>query len=359
MYVEKLALKDFRNYESLDTEFSPGINVLWGDNAQGKTNILESIYMCATSKSHRGSRDHEMIRFGQKEAHIRSVIVREEVRHRIDIHLRRGSAKGIAVDSMPIRRSGQLFGTVHIVCFSPEDLSMIKNGPSQRRRFMDLEMCQLNNIYLHDLSRYNKAVNQRNSLLKQIPFDRRLEDTLDVWDMQLMSYGSKVIEQRGKFLKRLDALAGPIHEKLTGGREKLRIIYQPSCDVQEFEQRLMASRETDLKMKTTGVGPHRDDFSFIIDGIDVRKFGSQGQQRTAALSLKLAEIELVKKKINDNPVLLLDDVLSELDAYRQKDLLASIRGIQSIITCTGIEDFPRSSTDIDRMYKIVAGHIEK
>ena len=358
MYVESLALKDFRNYASLDLKLDPGTNILWGDNAQGKTNILEALYLCATSKSHRGSRDHEMIRFGCSECHIRSILHKENVRHRIDLHLRRGKAKGIALEGSPIRRSGQLFGMLNIVCFSPEDLSMVKNGPALRRHFIDMELCQLKGVYLHDLSSYNKAVNQTNSLLKQIANDRTLADTLDVWDQQLVRYGKGLIGERKKFIEFLGQLAAPIHARISGGREELKLMYAPSVSEEEFEQKLFLLRDSDLRTKSTSAGPHRDDMIFQINGTDVRKFGSQGQQRTAALSLKLAEIELMKRQTGDKPVLLLDDVLSELDSRRQKDLLDSISDVQTIITCTGIDEFLERNVDIGSMHRVVNGTVD-
>jgi len=358
MYVESLALKDFRNYEVLDISLSPQTNIFMGDNAQGKTNILESLYMCATSKSFRGSRDLEMIRFGCEEAHLRGILYREQTEHRIDIHLRSRKTKGIAVDGRPIKSSGELFGMLHMVCFSPEDLSMIKNGPSERRHFIDMELCQLSRIYLHNLSSYNRIVNQRNILLKQIFFDRSLEDTLDVWDMQLASYGGKIIEERKQFTDLLNRLVSPVHSKLTGGKEKLSLIYVPCCQPDELEKMISGQREADLKRKTTGAGPHHDDLVFQIDGMDIRKFGSQGQQRTAVLSLKLAEIELVKQRINDTPVLLLDDVLSELDSLRQRYLLESIKNIQTVITCTGTDEFSRENVSAAKVYRVVNGKTE-
>ena len=178
MYVESLALENYRNYAHLSVNLSPGINIFFGDNAQGKTNVLEALYMCATTKSHRGSRDREIIRFGEEEAHIRMLLSKEHVRHRIDVHLKKNKSKGIAIDGIPIRKSGELFGLVHMICFSPEDLAMIKNGPGERRRFLDLELCQLDKVYLHNISNYNKIVNQRNNLLKQIGFDSALKDKI-------------------------------------------------------------------------------------------------------------------------------------------------------------------------------------
>lgn len=358
MFVESLALENYRNYQHLSIHLSPGINILYGDNAQGKTNILEALYMCATTKSHRGSKDREMLRFGTDDAHMRLILSRDNVGHKIDMHLKKNKAKGIAIDGIPIRKSGELFGLIHMICFSPEDLSMIKNGPGERRRFLDMELCQLNRVYLHDIANYNKIVNQRNNLLKQIGFDFSLKDTLDIWDMQMVNYGRRVIEARTDFIQKLNEWVGPIHSRLTGNKEQLVIVYQPNVAGDEFERNLAERRENDIRMKISGTGPHRDDFLFMVQEIDIRKFGSQGQQRTAALSLKLAEIELVKQVINDQPVLLLDDVLSELDSSRQNYLLECIKDIQTVITCTGLDDFVNHRFNIDRIFKVTDGTVD-
>jgi len=343
----------------MELPLSPGINILYGDNAQGKTNILEALYLCATTKSHRGSKDREMIRFGTDEAHIRMIYSKKQVDHKIDMHLRAGRAKAAAIDQVPIRRAGEIMGQVHMICFSPEDLAMIKNGPAMRRRFLDMELCQLSNVYLHDLSDYNKTVNQRNNLLRQISFNPSLADTLDIWDAQLIHYGQRVIRARAEFIEKLSRWVTPLHGRLSGGNEKMALLYRPDTAAEEFEQNLAAARDNDLRLKTTSRGPHRDDFIFQINGIDVRRFGSQGQQRTAALSLKLSEIELVRETIDDDPVLLLDDVFSELDASRQKYLIDCIRDVQTVVTCTGMDEFIDNRLRIDCIYNVAAGSITK
>lgn len=358
MIIKSLELLNYRNYETLQINFNEGINILYGDNAQGKTNVLESIYVCATTKSHRGSRDKEMIRFNQEDSHIRLYTERSGIEHKIDVHLKRNKTKGAAVDGLPIKKSSELMGMVNVVFFSPEDLAIIKNGPAERRRFIDMELCQLNKVYLHDISNYNRVVNQRNNLLRQVYYQESSKETLDVWDEQLVYYGSRVIEERKSFIEQLKDLILPIHKKLSGGKEILDICYEPSVTVRDFKTQLLMRRDNDLKLKTTTIGPHRDDMGFYIGGINVRKYGSQGQQRTAALSLKLAEIDLVKLFIKDTPVLLLDDVLSELDSFRQNYLLESIRQVQTIITCTGLDEFINNRFNIDKIFKVKNGSIE-
>ena len=339
--------------------FDEKINIIYGDNAQGKTNILESMYVCATSKSHRGSKDREIIRFDNDESHIKVNVKKNDMNYRIDMHLKKNKPKGIAVNGIPIKRAVELFGILNIVFFSPEDLNIIKNGPSERRRFIDMELSQLDKIYLDCLINYNKVVNQRNSLLKEYAFSGREDiiSSLDIWDMQLVKYGNDVIKSREKFVKEINDLVKSIHTKLSGDREQLEIIYEPCVKEQDFESELVRVRDRDLKFKCTNIGPHKDDMCFLINGMDVRKYGSQGQQRTAALSLKLAEIELVKQKIHDTPVLFLDDVLSELDSRRQNFLLDSIGNIQTMITCTGLDEFINNRFSINKIFKVVNGTV--
>jgi len=357
MIVRSVELSNFRNYETLHINLDKGTNILYGNNAQGKTNILESIYVCGTTKSHKGSKDKEMIRFTCEESHIRTVVEKNDQEYQIDIHLRKNRSKGIAINQIPIKKASELFGILNIVFFSPEDLNIIKSGPSERRRFLDSELCQLDKIYLYNLTKYNKILNQRNKLLKELIFKPDLEDTLSVWDLQLIEYGKKIIEERANFVKRINEIVFDIHRKISGNKEELKLLYEPNVEKEEFEKRLIAARSKDLKQKQTTVGPHRDDLLFSIFDVDIRKFGSQGQQRTSALSLKLSEIELVKQTAKDTPVLLLDDVLSELDHNRQNFLLNSIHNIQTIVTCTGLDEFIKNRFQIDKIYQVIEGTV--
>ena len=357
MIIKSLELADFRNYDSLHIDFSRGTNILYGDNAQGKTNILEAIYLSATTKSHKGSKDKDIVNFEKEESHIRTYLEKDDIDIRIDMHLRKNKSKGIAIDGQKIKKAAELLGLLNVVFFSPEDLSIIKNGPSERRRFVDMELCQLDQFYLYNLNHYNKIVNQRNKLLKDMYFNPSLRDTLNIWDSQLISFGSKIIERRQLFINQLNEIIFDIHKKLSGGKEDLVIQYEPDVVIEEYEKSLTINQDRDIKLKQTTTGPHRDDFSFIVGDVDIRKFGSQGQQRTAALSLKLSEIELVKKMTKDNPVLLLDDVLSELDSNRQNYLLSTIGDIQTIITCTGLDEFVNNRFEINKVFHIENGQI--
>lgn len=357
MIIESIELKSYRNYDELHMDFSQGTNILYGDNAQGKTNVLEAVYVCATTKSHRGSKDREIIQFNRDESHIKLTIRKNDVPYRIDMHLKKNKPKGVAINGLPIRKASELFGIVNVVFFSPEDLNLIKNGPAERRRFIDLELCQLNRLYVHSLVQYNRIVSQRNMLLKEISFKPEYEETLDVWDMQLCQYGKEVIKRREEFIGQLNELILDIHGNLSGKKEILKLGYEPNVKPEDFEETLRKNRFRDLKQKTTLVGPHRDDMGFYINNIDIRKYGSQGQQRTAALSLKLAEIDLVERIVHDYPILLLDDVLSELDSNRQNHLLAGINHIQTLITCTGLEDFVSNRFKIDKIFKVIEGTV--
>ena len=359
MVIKSLKLKNYRNYDFLDLSFDPKTNILYGDNAQGKTNILEALYMSGTTKSHRGTKDRDIIKFENEEAHLETIVEKHGAEFCIDIHLKKNSPKGIAINKIPIRKASELFGIVYFVLFSPEDLNIIKNGPSGRRRFIDLELSQLDKVYLNDLANYNRALNQRNSLLKEACYNPSLLETLDIWDMQLAQYGNRVIEGRKKFVEDLNNIISDIHFKLTGNKEKISVSYETFNDETSFEELLKRNRSRDIKLKSTSVGPHRDDLSFIVNGIDIRKFGSQGQQRTAALSLKLSEIEMVKRIINDTPILLLDDVLSELDKNRQNYLLDSIHDIQTVITCTGLDEFVNYRFAINKVFHVDSGYVTK
>lgn len=357
MIIKSLELSGFRNYDFLSLEFDRGTNILFGDNAQGKTNILEAIYLSATTKSHKGHKDRDIVKFGAEEAHIRTCIEKSGEDIRIDMHLRKTKSKGIAIDGTRIKKAAELLGLMNVVFFSPEDLSIIKNGPAERRHFVDMELCQLDSFYLYNLNNYNKIVNQRNKLLKDLFMNPSLKDTLSIWDAQMASFGSKVIERRILFTQQLNEIIKGIHSQLTGGKEDLEIIYEPDVSMERFEETLFLTQDKDIRLKMTSTGPHRDDFSFLVNGIDIRKFGSQGQQRTAALSLKLAEIELVKKMTKDTPILLLDDVLSELDSSRQNLLLSSIGDIQTIITCTGLDEFVNNRFEINKVLKVENGTV--
>jgi DNA replication and repair protein RecF len=357
MIIKSLELYNFRNYETLKVEFSPNVTIFYGDNAQGKTNILEAIYVACTTKSQKGSRDRELIRFNEPTAFLRVFIDDDGLSRKIDMQLKEKAGKGIAIDGIPIKKASELQGMINIISFSTTDLGIIKDGPSERRRFCDMELCQLDKIYSHNLVNYEKTVEQRNNLLKQISFNAELKDTLDIWDDQICSFGNYIIEKRRNFIVEINKLAVKIHDILTEGKEKLEIEYSPNVSEENFKNELLQNRDKDIILKSSSTGPHRDDIIFLINGNDAKKYGSQGQQRTASLSLKLAELELVKQRTGKNPVLLLDDVLSELDRNRQTKLLQNISGVQTVITCTGLDELVKNRVRHDKVYKVKAGTV--
>ncbi len=357
MFIESLELKNFRNYEALKVGFDKGINIFCGDNAQGKTNILEAVYLSCTSKSQKLSKDREMIKLGCDEAHIKSSVVKNDFKYRIDMHLKRLSSKGIAVNGVPIRRASELFGIANVVSFSPGDLNIIKNGPSERRRFLDLELCQLSSMYVHDLVSYNKVINQKNKLLKNY-YENQGTDFLDIYNEQLIKYGSNIISSRRKFIEKINSKMSEIHSDIAGKKEILELRYAPNTTEENFAKDLERLEDNEIKNNVSLVGPHKDDIKFILNGIDLRYFGSQGQQRTAVLSLKLSEISIVEEIAGNMPLLLLDDVLSELDRIRQTKLLNSINNIQTLITCTGLDDFVENRFHIDKIFTVKNGSVK-
>lgn len=357
MYITEVSLQNFRNLAQLKIEPSEGINVIYGSNAQGKTNFLESLYFCAMGRSLRGKSDQQLIRFEEEESHIRMLVQRKQRYDRIDVHLKKDEKKGIAVNGLPVRKLGDLFGTLYAVIFSPEDLSLVKDGPGERRRFLDMELCQLSKVYYYDLQQYYRILKQRNNLLKEIQKKPQLQETLFVWDDQLAEYGERIIAARKRFLIRLDEIAAEKLSQLTGGRDHLQTIYKPNCEEGMLAEKLRKNIDRDIYFGSTQSGPHKDDILFSIDGREVKVYGSQGQQRTTALAARLAEIDLIREETGEEPVLLLDDVFSELDENRQKFLLQSIEGLQAFVTCTGIEDSVRKYISKDNLFYVDNGVI--
>ena len=341
MFVTQVKLNNFRNYADKVFEFSKGLNVIVGPNATGKTNLLESVYMCGLGTSPRVTRDKDVIKWGEKGAFIHLELQTRFRKHTVDMFIDCKEKKRVAIDGIPITRLAQLIGTLGIVFFSPDELKLVKDAPVERRRFMDVSLSQQSSKYLFALSRYNAVLLRRNKLLKTLSPGEDLKNSLQVWDIQLAEEGARVIKARYAFARELKKFAAQKHVVLSGGRETLSLEYE--SDVADGDEKLIAealsqklfmSYDKDCSLQYTTVGPHKDDIKISLDGIDVRKFGSQGQQRTAALSLKLAEISLFKDNMGEEPVLLLDDVLSELDEDRRKTLLKETSAFQTIITCT-------------------------
>lgn len=370
MILESLQLKNFRNYEDIDITFSKGINILIGDNAQGKTNLLESIYVLALARSHRTSKDNEMIQFGKEASRISGSVKTERSRFPLEIILSKQGKKA-KVNHLLQRSLSDYIGHLKVVLFAPEDLSLVKGAPSERRGFIDRELGQINAVYLYHITQYNRILKQRNQYLKDIRRhpSKRDEVYLEVLTEQLAIEASEVIKERVWFIENLEKWAQVIHEEITQEQETLHISYQTSVkeetytDTEALFVSLMdhyrKNKERDEEQGNTFTGPHRDDISFYINEKDVQIYGSQGQQRTAALSTKLAEIDLIKETTGFYPVLLLDDVLSELDDHRQTHLLKATESkVQTFLTTTSIEGIETQVIDDLTLYKIKDGNIE-
>lgn len=357
MYIEKIILKNYRNIKELTLDPHKKTSVLFGDNAQGKTNILESVYYCATGRSHRTNNDKELVSFGEEFGHIRLFIRDDYGRSdRIDINIRSNGKKGIGINGLSVKKIGELLGVLNVVIFCPENLQLVKSGPGERRRFMDMELCQIDKLYYYNLKQYYKVLKQRNNLLKSI---KAPNDTLDIFDMQLSEYGSQIIKQRADFIDKISETAANIHSVITDNAEKLRLEYKPNVQPGSFYKKLEQNREKDILYGNTSVGVHKDDIVFYINDINARDFGSQGQQRTACLSVKMAEIELIKQEKNQYPVLLLDDVLSELDKKRQTYIINNISDVQTIVTSTGIDENIKNICKDGRIFYVKNGTVSE
>ncbi len=339
MYITELELKNYRNYDNLQIEFNKKVNLILGNNAEGKTNLLESIYLSSIGRSFRTNKDAELIKFDKEEAFIKAKAEKNYGDTTVEIFIRKNAKKYIKKDGINIKKLSELLENILIVIFSPEDLKIVKEEPEKRRNFIDRELCQISPYYYDSLDNYKKILNQRNAYLKEDQVDLIL---LDLWDVQLAKYGAKVIKERDKFIKKISEYSGKIHNSITNGKENLVVIYEPNislCNNQEeyFYEELKKNINHDLKQRNTGKGPHRDDIAFFVNNINMRSYGSQGQQRTSALSLKLAELNLIYEETGEEAILLLDDVMSELDIERQEFLIRTLKNNQVFITTTDVE----------------------
>ena len=363
MEIKSVELKNFRNYSQQKVNFSSGLNVLEGKNAQGKTNLVEAIFLCAIGKSPRVNRDKDLILWNENLSKVTINYEKNSGNKKIELYLFSNQNKAIKINGVPIKKMGELMGEFNAIYFSPDELKLVKESPDERRRFMDIDLSQFNKNYFYALNKYNKILMQRNKLLKSSNTSS-IQETLSIWNEQLSEQGSYIICERLKLIEKLKVFAKDAHAYLTDDAENMEISYvgRVGENKEQIKQLLKAdyenSFEKDLNLGYTTVGPHRDDLLFQIGDADIRKYGSQGQQRTSALSLKMSEIQMVKNLIHDTPVLLLDDVLSELDSNRQNYLLASIHDIQTIITCTGLDEFVKNRFRIDRVFEVRDGQVK-
>ncbi|GBG93659.1 DNA replication and repair protein RecF [Ligilactobacillus salitolerans] len=367
MFLKSLDLKNYRNYSSCSLEFSPGINVLLGRNAQGKTNLLEAIYVLATARSHRTANDRELIYFGEDQADIKGSVSRHTGTLPLELQLGKHGKKA-RVNHLEQAKLSQYIGQLNVILFAPEDLALVKGNPTGRRRFIDMEFGQIAPRYLHNLTQYRDVLKQRNRYLKLLSTHQTTDKVfLDVLSEQLAAFGGSIIAQRLEFLQELEKYAQELHLAITQGAEKLTLTYDSKLkDVlghseQELQQlmyqQLKGQLQKEIFQGTTLFGPHRDDIKFLINGKNVQTFGSQGQQRTTALSVKLAEIDVMKEQTGEYPLLLLDDVLSELDGQRQTHLLKTIQNkVQTFLTAPAMNDVAKNLIKAPRIFTIENGH---
>ena len=358
MRIESITLKNYRNYTEAHIVPCDSVTVFTGDNAQGKTNILEAVYLCCTGRSHRTTRDKELIRSGEECAYVSVSGRRKDGVHDVDIAVSNTEGRRIKVCGRQLSRSGELLGHITGVLFAPEDLRMVKDGPVMRRRFIDMELSQLRPSYYYALQKYNRALKQRGALLRECSVKGNYPDTLDMWDEALADSGSVIMLMRDEFVKHLARRAEQIHTSVADDREKLAVTYEPDVrmgsDAAEVRANLLEalknSRAADIRRLTTGAGPHRDDMGVFVNGMDARAYGSQGQVRTCALSIKLSEIEIMKQDSGEMPVLMLDDVMSELDPSRRRLLISYLDGVQTFVTCTDREDL--AGAQIGKLFEV-------
>lgn len=340
MYIKNVKLENFRNYKECNVFLEPKLNVFVGSNAQGKTNFLESIYLSSIGKSPKTNKEKELIKWNENNSKITIIVKKEYFEEEIELYLRKDANKSIKINGINIRKIGDLIGEMPVVYFAPDEIGLIKDGPAYRRRFMDIDISQLNKNYFYLLCRYEKILNERNKLLKQTKNFENLFETIDLWDSQLADIASKIIYCRLSFIDSIKIPAKETHANITSNEEELTINYQGINlkSIEQIRERLYKSYKEKLKsdyeLGFTSVGPHRDDIEIKINNIDIRNFGSQGQQRLATLSLKIAELCLFEKQTGEKPILLLDDVLSELDQKRCKNFLKQIENYQTILTTT-------------------------
>ena len=333
MYIEKIKLNNFRNYENLEINLNKNLDIIYGDNAQGKTNILEAIFLCSFGKSFRTTKEKEMIRFNEDKALVEIFYQKKDRDGKIKIEI--GNKKQISLNGVKIKKLSELLGNVNIVIFTPDDINILKDGPSKRRRFLDMMIGQLKPNYVYNLNMYLKTIEQRNNYLRQIREENKPEGMLEIWDEKLAEYSEKIYSYRKEFIEKIINKINEIHGKITDEKEIIRIEYLSDCEKkEEYLNLLKERRKLDIIKGFTTKGVHRDDFVIYINDKEVNVYGSQGQNRTVVLSLKLAELNVIYEEIGEYPILLLDDFMSELDENRRKNFLNNIENTQVILTGT-------------------------
>lgn len=366
MKIRSIVIENYRNYEKVKLKFDEKLNIIVGDNAQGKTNLLEAVYVSGFGKSFRTNKESDLINFDKDFGSVRIEVLKDNgLLETIEYRILSNNKKTFLINGVNITKISELLGTVNIILFYPDDLKLIKDSPQERRKFINRELSHINKIYCLDIIEYNRILIQRNELLKKMSYKPEFKDMVEVWDEQLSDKGARLIVKRNQFIHSLDSISRDIHSRITDGKEHLSVKYitavknRENYDTIKFEllDQLKKNSEMDFRRGFTSVGPHRDDLEILINGINIKSFGSQGQQRTAALSLKLSEIEIVKNEVGEYPILLLDDVMSELDINRQKDLIYAIKGVQTIITTTDIKNLLDDYINDSKIIKIENGNV--
>ena len=333
MWISKINLNNFRNYKNEIIELNKNLNIFYGENAQGKTNIIESIFLCSMGKSFRARKDVEMIKVGKENVRIEVLYEKCDRCGKIKIDL--SNKKNIYLNGIKLKKLSELLGTINVVIFTPDDINILKGGPQNRRRFLDIMISQLKPNYMYNLNLYLKTIEQRNNYLRQIREERKPEELLDIWDEKLIEYAEKINNYRKEFITKIQEKIVKIHKEITDNKEEIKIEYKTDCENKEkYYNLLKERRKLDIIKGYTTKGIHRDDFIVSINDRDLGAYGSQGQHRTAILSLKMSELDIIYDEIGEYPILLLDDFMSELDEKRRKHLLEKIKNIQVIITCT-------------------------
>ncbi len=355
MYIQKIKLQNFRNYDFEEIELYKGTNIFFGDNAQGKTNILEAIFISSLGKSFRTNKEKELIKENKENAKIEIEFVKEKRTEKIKLDI--ADKKVFSVNEIILKKTSEIVGKINIVLFTPEDINILKNEPIKRRRFLNIMISQLRPLYIHLFSQYNKILEQRNNYLKQIKYENKNRSNLEIWDEQLINIGMKIFNYRKEFIEKINEKIKKIHLDTTENKEKIEIKYKSNViSEEEYRRKIKIKQEDDIQKGYTSIGIHRDDFEIYINKKDVSVFGSQGQQRSSIISLKLAEAEVIYDEKEDYPILLLDDFMSELDKKRVKGFIKRIKDNQVLITCT-------DKFDIDNMvynvYKVEKANVER
>ena len=354
MFIKEIKLENFRNYNYEKIELNEKTNIIFGDNAQGKTNILEAIFFASLGKSFRTNKEKELIKEKEQIAKVQIRFVKNNRDQNIKVEI--DDKKRFFINDIPIKKLSELVGNINVVLFTPEDIEILRNEPARRRKFLNIMISQLRPKYIHIMAEYNRTLEQRNNYLKQIKYENKSKGNLEIWDEQLVNLGLKIYEYRKEFIDKINNRIKQIHLKTTENRENIEIKYKSNINENDYIEKLKQNQDLDIQKGYTSVGIHRDDFEIFINEKNISIYGSQGQQRSSIISLKLAEAEVVYEEIEEYPVILLDDFMSELDKKRVSGFIKNIKNNQVLITCT---DKIRLDNMVYNLYEVRNAKIEK